>query len=112
MPVFSYFSDLIRQQQRQDIVWSIAVIQSTVLFFFRFLGACRNSHVELTFVDDCMCKDEHGVRVSFAAKIRMFVDEIGLAWFFQGSLFDIVCLFMKVKRWIEVDWSDLAPLDT
>lgn len=48
--------------------------------------------------------EKQGVMVPLMAKVCQSVDEIGLAWFLQGSSFEPVCLFISDTRPNDVGW--------
>lgn len=83
----------------------------TELPMFRFLGACRDRHVWFTSCDDCMSRNGQRVLVALL-KIRERADKICLAWFMEGSSFNLVRSFLAVTRSNQLDWTGLAAQDT
>lgn len=111
--VVSYYSALVVcQQPEQSLLWSIQVIQLTDLTDLRSLRACCDSTVALSFLGDRMCHHGQGVLYPLLSKVCERVDELRFSWFLEDLVFYPVCSVIDVARFAEVDWTDLAPLNT
>lgn len=67
--LFLCYSDLVLGHQLgQGLVWSIVMIESTVLTFFQIFCTCHDYTVGFTCHDNSMCRNGQGVSMPFTRK--------------------------------------------
>lgn len=95
---------LLRQQPKIGPVWSVAVMESTILTSFPILWACWDDTVGLTFHDDSLCRKVQRVLVHLAQGFTKASMRSG----YRGSerpSFDPVCLMVATAGSVEMDWT-------
>lgn len=80
LPILSDYSSLVFYHQLgQGPVWSIAVIECTLITVFRFLAALGDGALGFTNHSDRMHRNAQGVLVPLAPKVCEQINGIGLS---------------------------------
>lgn len=100
--LFSYYSFLVLPYQpRQGPMWSIVILQFTVLTVFQFLDACCDGSAEFTCQDGRICCNELAATMPFPPKVCVRVEETDRLGFWTGNPF-VSCSVVAMKRSAEV----------